>query len=295
MPFTYATFVIGALALAGFPLLSGFFSKDEILSLHDQPRGGYVVLGVLGYLAAALTAFYAFRMVFRVFFGKAVPEAKELEGGDLYHGEHYNPATGEAEDAEVGFPGPEHHVAEKEWPMKAAMAPLAVLAVIGGVLGIPGVTDTLEHFLEPTFADSRFAETAPSTGAEISGLVVGGVAGDRRHRRRLLRVHPQAGSFAGQDAGALRRRAFLPLPQVVLRRAVRRGVRAPRRHPRALRAHRRGERRSCRASWWAAPSGMVRAGTSFARSIQTGELRTYALLLVMGVGGLVLYFLVVSS
>jgi NADH-quinone oxidoreductase subunit L len=41
--------------------------------------------------------------------------------------------------------------------------------------------------------------------------------------------------------------------------------------------------------------GLVRAGTSFARSIQTGELRSYALLLVMGLGGLVLYFLVVSS
>jgi hypothetical protein len=41
--------------------------------------------------------------------------------------------------------------------------------------------------------------------------------------------------------------------------------------------------------------GLVRAGTSFARSIQTGELRSYALLLVMGLGGLVLYFLIVSS
>ena len=41
--------------------------------------------------------------------------------------------------------------------------------------------------------------------------------------------------------------------------------------------------------------GLVRAGTSFARSIQTGELRAYALLLLLGVGGIVLYFLIVSS
>jgi len=41
--------------------------------------------------------------------------------------------------------------------------------------------------------------------------------------------------------------------------------------------------------------GLVRAGTSFARSIQTGELRTYAALLLVGLGGLVLYFLIVSS
>ncbi|MEJ7715225.1 MAG: proton-conducting transporter membrane subunit [Thermoleophilaceae bacterium] len=45
MPFTYATFVIGALALAGFPLFSGFFSKDEILAYTINRGGGYVVLG----------------------------------------------------------------------------------------------------------------------------------------------------------------------------------------------------------------------------------------------------------
>ena len=116
MPFTYATFLIGALALAGFPLMSGFFSKDEILSYTLNRGGGFVVLGVVGYIAALLTAFYAFRMVFRVFCGKAVPEAEELEGGHLHHGEHYNPATGEPEDTDVGFPGPEHAIAERRVP-----------------------------------------------------------------------------------------------------------------------------------------------------------------------------------
>jgi hypothetical protein len=42
-------------------------------------------------------------------------------------------------------------------------------------------------------------------------------------------------------------------------------------------------------------TGLVRAGTSFARSIQTGELRAYAGLLIAGVGGTLLYFLVASS
>ena len=80
MPFTYATFLIGALALAAFPLMSGFFSKDEILAYTINRGGGYVVLGVFGYLAALLTAFYSFRMVFRVFFGEPVAEARGARG-----------------------------------------------------------------------------------------------------------------------------------------------------------------------------------------------------------------------
>ena len=292
MPFTYATFVIGALALAGFPLMSGFFSKDEILSYTINRGGGYVVLGVLGYVAAGLTAFYAFRMVFRVFFGKAVPEAEELEGGHLHHGEHYNPATGEPEDTEVGFPGPEHHVAEKEWPMKAAMAPLAVLAVIGGVVGIPGVTETLEHFMEPTFAESEFAETAPSTGAEVSGLVVGGVlaiAGIAAAflvfiRKPELRARTQE-RFAGVHSFLFHKWYFDELFDAAF---VRPGATLGRFGRTVV------ESVFVQGFLVGGTVGIVRAGTSLARSIQTGELRTYALLLVMGVGGLVLYFLVVS-
>src|SRR5918998_1429094 len=63
MPFTYVAFVVGALALAGFPLMSGFFSKDEILAYAIERGSGFVVLAVVGYVAAFLTAFYAFRMV----------------------------------------------------------------------------------------------------------------------------------------------------------------------------------------------------------------------------------------
>ena len=97
--------------------------------------GGFVVLAVIGYVAAFLTAFYAFRMVFRVFFGNPVPEARELEEGHLAHHEPENPATGEEEDTDVGFPGPEHVMAERSWPMKAAMGPLAVLALLAGLIG----------------------------------------------------------------------------------------------------------------------------------------------------------------
>src|SRR3954464_6744560 len=78
MPFTFATFPIGALALSAFPPLSGLFSKDAILAF-DLERGGlYAVLAIVGYVAAGVTAFYAFRMVLRVFFGDPVEQAQSL-------------------------------------------------------------------------------------------------------------------------------------------------------------------------------------------------------------------------
>ena len=106
MPFTFVTFTIGALALAGVPLMSGFFSKDEILAFALNRGGGYVVLAVVGYIAAFLTAFYAFRMVFRVFFREPVPEARELEHGHIAHGEPENPLTGERRGHRRRLPGP---------------------------------------------------------------------------------------------------------------------------------------------------------------------------------------------
>ena len=59
----------------------------------------------------------------------------------------------------MGFPGPEHVVAERSWPMKAAMGPLAVLALLAGLIQVPGVDDALTKFLEPTFENSRYAHT----------------------------------------------------------------------------------------------------------------------------------------
>jgi NADH-quinone oxidoreductase subunit L len=82
LPVTHWTFLCGALALAGFPLLSGFWSKDEVLDAawRAGTAGGrfgwvYVVLLVSGLLTAGLTAFYTFRMYFRTFHGpEVIPE-----------------------------------------------------------------------------------------------------------------------------------------------------------------------------------------------------------------------------
>jgi NADH-quinone oxidoreductase subunit L len=294
MPFTFVTFTIGALTLAGFPLLSGFFSKDEIIAFTLNRGGLYTVLGVIAYVAALITAFYAFRMVFRVFFGEPVAEARELEQGHLAHHDPENPMTGESEDTDVGFPGPEHHIAEREWPMKAAMAPLALLSIIGGALGIPGVTDTLEHFLEPAFEGSRHLETAPSESAEVTGLVVGGVIAFtgiaiawalylrrpnvtlRLRDYRLRTVH----DFLAHkwyfdelyDAGFVRPAATLGrFGRIVIESVFVQDVIV------------------------GGSVAVVRAGSSLARGLQTGYLRSYAVLLVTGLAGLALYFLIASS
>jgi NADH-quinone oxidoreductase subunit L len=293
MPFTFITFTCGALALAGFPFTAGFFSKDEILDYTLNRGGGFVILAIAGYLAAALTAFYAFRMVFRVFAGKAVPEAEELERGHLAHGEPQNPMTGEPEDTDVGFPGPEHVVAERAWPMKFAMAPLAVLALVGGVVGIPGVTDTLEHFLDPTFESSTYAEDHPTTSAEWVGLAAGGIISIssifvayvffiRRRgitlqlRDRFRRVHDFLEHKWYFDE--LYDAVFVR-PAATMGGFGRRVIEAD----------------LVQGFIVGGATGIVRAGTSFARAIQTGFLRAYALLLLFGAAALLLYFLISSS
>jgi NADH-quinone oxidoreductase subunit L len=293
MPFTFVTFTIGALALAGFPIMSGFFSKDEILAFAVERGSGFVVLAVLGYLGAFLTAFYAFRMVFRVFLGEPVPEARELEGGHVAHGEPMNPMTGEPEDTDVGFPGPEHHVAERSWPMKAAMAPLALLAIVGGAVGVPAATDTLEHFLEPTFEDSRYIEVHPSDGAEWAGLAAGGIVAIAaialayvfyvRRRGITLRLRDR---FAAVHRFLEHKWYFDELFDALF---VRPFTGAGSFGRRVI------ETDFVQGFIVGGATGIVRVGTSFARAIQTGYLRAYALLLLFGVAALALYFLLASS
>ncbi|MCS6305306.1 MAG: NADH-quinone oxidoreductase subunit L [Nitrospira sp.] len=121
LPITYWTFVVGSLALAGFPLTAGFFSKDDILvsawSSSDLGR----ILTVFGLLTALLTAFYSFRLVFVVFWGPSRVDA--------------------------------HHAAHVHEPSQTMTTPLLILAlfsILTGYLGIPS-------FLEPVFSSGRDA------------------------------------------------------------------------------------------------------------------------------------------
>jgi NADH-quinone oxidoreductase subunit L len=71
LPFTYATMVIGTLALTGFPFTAGYFSKDAIIEsalVSNGPMASYGFAMTLG--AAALTAFYSWRLIFKTFHGE---------------------------------------------------------------------------------------------------------------------------------------------------------------------------------------------------------------------------------
>jgi NADH-quinone oxidoreductase subunit L len=96
LPTTHWTFLCGALALAGFPALSGFWSKDAILDVAweagreaDAYRTLYLMLWLAGVITAALTAFYTFRAYFLTFWGeeRIPPEAFAHHHGHAAHGE----------------------------------------------------------------------------------------------------------------------------------------------------------------------------------------------------------------
>ena len=293
MRFTFITFTVGALALASFPPMSGWFSKDEILGFDVHRGGYYLVLAIVGFAAALLTAFYSFRMVFRVFYGDAVPEAQSLERGELAHGEHVNPMTGEHEDTDVGFPGPEHHIAEREWPMQVAMGTLALLAIGGGIVGIPAVTHWFKSFLDPVFADSKFIHTQPTDSASWIGLVVGAgiaLAGITAAfvmylqrpgvtlslRDRFPRVHA---FLAGRWYFDELYDALFVRPTETFGRFGRYVV----------------ESAFVQGTLVGGATGIVRAGTALARNLESGYLRAYALLLLAGLCGLGLYFLIQAA
>jgi NADH-quinone oxidoreductase subunit L len=291
MPLTFVAFLIAALALAAFPGFSGYFSKDEILAFAAERGDGYWMLYVAGTVAAVMTAFYAFRMVFRVFWGEPSPEARELERGHLHHAEPANPLTGEPEDTDVGYPGPEHHIAEREPPMKGAMALLAILAVFAGVMQIPGVTHVIENFLEPTFEDSQLAHTEVSAGLEALALIVGalsavagiGLAWWLYVKRQGTTVR-LAERFRGLHDFLAHKWYFDELyDRAIVRPTLATGAWAAAFFERYV-----------IGGMVSGTAFAVRAGNQVLRVAQTGVLRYYALLLLTGVTALALYFLVVS-
>jgi len=130
MRITYRTFLAGAAALAGVPLLSGFFSKDEIL-WHAFNRS--VILWLIGIVTALLTSFYAFRAVFLTFWGQ--PREREL-----FEHAHESPPI-----------------------MTRPLVVLAVLAVAGGLIGLPHLS-AIEGFLEPVFASHETVHATEASG-----------------------------------------------------------------------------------------------------------------------------------
>jgi NADH-quinone oxidoreductase subunit L len=142
LPVTYKTFMIAALAISGIPPLSGFFSKDEILWLAFSQ--GSVALWALGWLGAALTAFYMFRLTTLTF-----------EGSPRWMGEK--------------------HPHEAPKVMTIPLILLAVLSIVGGFVGIPyslGGGNAIEHWLDPVFAVARAKLPIPADGGHTAEYVL---------------------------------------------------------------------------------------------------------------------------
>jgi NADH-quinone oxidoreductase subunit L len=296
MPFTYGCMVIGGLALAGIPPFSGFFSKDEILAVTAERGGWHVALAVIGYVGAFLTAVYTFRMIFRAFWGEPVLEARELEEGHLHHADvPRNPMTGEEEDTDVGFPGPEHHIAEQEVPMRLAMGLLAVGAALAGFLQVPHVSHVVERFLEPTYEGSHyFHSLAPSDSLTWGGLAVGAVIG----LSGIAVAYAIWVRAAGAPAVRLRER-LAPLYTLFANKWYADEaldllfVRPAQWFGRfALNTF---ERVVIQRGFIGGPVALVSAVGAAVRSRESGFLRAYAALMLVGAGGVVLYFLLQAS
>lgn len=143
MPGTFFTFIIGAAALSGLPLLSGFFSKDEILAstLHKAQSGYdvYYWFWAISLVTAGLTAFYTFRAVYLTFCDKP----------------RY---------------GHEIHPHESPKVMLYPLVALAVLSVIGGYVNVPAELHGkphIEHYLHSTYPFARELAVHPAEHAAV--------------------------------------------------------------------------------------------------------------------------------
>jgi NADH-quinone oxidoreductase subunit L len=293
MPFTYGSFLIGGLALSGVPPFSGFFSKDEILLVTAERGGWHWALYVAGYVGAFFTAIYTFRMIFRAFHGEPVPEARELEEGHLHHAEvPRNPAMGEQEDTDVGFPGPVHAIAERALPMRVAMATLAVGAAGSGLLQIPKVDFVVDDFLRPSFGDSSLYATHPRNGLLLIGLGLGTVLAllGIALAHRVWVARPGTAAIVRARVPALYR-LFVNkwyfdelIDAIVVRPAAAAGGFG----------RDTFERLFVDETLVGGTTGIVRAGSAAVRAAQSGFVRYYAALLVLGVAAVGFYFLLQS-
>ena len=290
MRFTSITMLCGGLALAAFPGTSGFFSKDEILAYATARGGMYEIFTVLGYFGALLTAIYTFRLIFRVLPGKPCAEAQELiDTGHVHHAHPFNPATGEEEDTEVGFPGADHHIAEQS------------LADAGGDGRArlprpvrrpgPGAGRRRDDHQVPRPGLRRLAAGADrALGRRLLGRP-GDRRGDldRRHRHRLLALHrprPRPRRLLIQRLRPLH--TFLvnkwyfdeAIDFLIVRPALAIGRFANRTFERLV-----------VDGLVSGTEDIVGGSGRVVRVVQSGFVRSYALLLLVGFAGLALYFL----
>jgi NADH-quinone oxidoreductase subunit L len=145
IPVTHWVFLVGTAAIAGFPFLSGWWSKDEILG-HAFIHGHYV-LWLLGCAAALCTAFYMSRLLYLTFYGESRVDQHAA-----------------------------HHIHESPPVMTVPLVILAVLSVIGGLMGvIPGGLENgwFHQFLRPAASGGVTGGEAPEEGSILPYVLMG--------------------------------------------------------------------------------------------------------------------------
>jgi NADH-quinone oxidoreductase subunit L len=167
LPITYWTFLVGTLAIAGFPGLSGFFSKDEILwkTYTTHWPDFHLMLYVIGLLTALLTATYMFRLFFLTFHGER--RADEHAGDHPEEEEPVRHPAHVARSTQHSAPSTQHAHALHDAPpsMAFVLIVLAIGSVLAGYIGLPhalGGANWIETFLHPAF----LAPGAEHAGAE---------------------------------------------------------------------------------------------------------------------------------
>ncbi len=146
MPYTYWTFLISTVALSGLPPTAGFFSKDEILGKVFQSAEGLPILWLMGLGGAFLTAFYMFRQVFMTFHGEC-------------RADHHT----------------QEHLHESPPIMTMPLVILAVLALLGGFLGVPyalGGGHRFEQWLAPVWGEAHAHPEAHAESMEYVLMVL---------------------------------------------------------------------------------------------------------------------------
>jgi NADH-quinone oxidoreductase subunit L len=179
LPITHATFLCGAVALAGIPPFSGFWSKDEILGAtfgaitQSSKYGGiYAVLFFAGVLTAFLTGFYTFRAYFMTFWG-----AKKLppEAGHHAHGDPHA-ATGHGHGAPADHHAAAAHGQAPEGSLESPpvmTVPLMILAVFALFVGLAvGATHLFAHFVEKAQYFPKAIEEAANPGVLALSIAV---------------------------------------------------------------------------------------------------------------------------
>jgi NADH-quinone oxidoreductase subunit L len=159
LPITYWTFLIGSLAIAGVPFLSGFFSKDEIL--YETFAEGHWILWLIGAFTSLLTAIYMFRLVFLTFHGARRTAAPPHAAPS--HDPHPAPSHPSSPPGGFGPPSPPGgfgeagsvHLHDAPPSMAFPLIVLALGAVLAGYIGVPhalGGENRLASWLAPSFA-----------------------------------------------------------------------------------------------------------------------------------------------